>query len=121
MKWLAAALAIKTLCHLPVMLPQNIPGDPGAPMYAIVEQRQAGFYTVDFAAVPDCNGAHACSYAHVTGSAKALPLGYARSVCAAYCNDASFTFKRGGAYYQLTLKAGTPAQLRAMAASMRRY
>lgn len=121
MKWLAAALAIKAAAHIPVLLPQSIPHTAGMPLYAIVEQRSARAYVVDFAGDPSCNGAHVCSFAHVTGSAAPLKLGYAPSTCAAYCNDATLTWKSGSAYYQLSLKAGSLADLKAMAASMKRY
>ena len=121
MKWLAAALAIKAAAHIPVLLPQTIPYTGGMHVYAIVEQSSSKGYTVDFAGDPRCNGAHVCSFAHVTGSASPMPLGYVAPICAAYCSDGTLTWKHGAAYYRISLKAGALKDLRAMAATMKRY
>jgi hypothetical protein len=120
MTWPAAVLALKTLVAFPVLLPQQPPPYTGAiHMYAIVEEKRADYYAVDLAATPDCNGAHVCSFAHVIGSKKPLPLGYTPPTIGAYCGDAALTWKERNAYYQLTLKCGKLDQLRAMQGSMR--
>jgi hypothetical protein len=118
--WPAAVLALKTLVSFPVLLPQQPPPyTSDVRMYAIVEEQRPDYYSIDLAATPDCNGAHVCSFAHVIGSKKPLPLGYVPSICAAYCNDATLTWKQGSAYYEITLKAGALKELRGMQRSMR--
>ena len=118
MKWLAAALALKAVTHVPVLLPQYV---PFAPPYAIVEERTTRSYSIDFAWVPTCNGAHVCSMAHMLGSRDPLPLGFHPAHVYAYCNDATLGWRVRGYYYEITLTCGTLKQLQAMRSSVRRY
>lgn len=117
MNWPAAVLALKTLVAFPVLLPQHLPSN--VRVYAIVEEKRADYYSVDLAAVPNCNGAHVCSFGHIIGSKKALPLGYVPPICGAYCSDETLTWKQDAAYYEITIKAGGLKELRAMRRSMR--
>ncbi|MFN2448240.1 MAG: hypothetical protein ABR508_00395 [Candidatus Baltobacteraceae bacterium] len=121
MYWLAAALALKAATHVAVQLPQFLPYVDVHRTYAIVEEKRASYYSVDFAAVPDCNGAHVCSYAHAIGSRTPLPIGYRPFRISAYCTDAALAWRQDGYYYELDLKCGTLAELHAMRRSMRRY
>ena len=121
MNWAAVVLALKGVVHFPVLLPQYVPPVyvTGQHVYRIVETGRADFYSIDLAYDPSCNGAHVCSFAHVQGSKRPLPLGYVASTCHAYCSDAILTWKQGGAYYRITLNTGSLQQLRAMQRSMR--
>lgn len=104
-----------------MLLPEHLPQQyfDNSHVYAIVEERSSDYYSVDLAATPGCNGAHACSYAHIVGSKKPLTPGYVASTCTAYCDDATLTWKQGDEYYQIGLKAGSLEALRVLKRSMR--
>jgi hypothetical protein len=121
MIWTKAVFALHALVGIPVLVPAFVPPRYTQSIqhtYAIVEERRPGYYAIDFAYTADCNGAHACSFAHIVGSKTPLTLGYIASKCNAYCNDASLTWARNGIYYRLMLNSGSLADLQRMRGSM---
>lgn len=134
----ATGSKLKATTKVPVLLPSRLPDWVGQRPFAIVEQSNATHYAVDIGAVADCNGAHACSWGHVYGSVKPLsaynvpgggttvllstgvPARFVPSKVAAYPTDGFLSWRSGGAYYALSLKGGTLAELLATARSMQR-
>jgi hypothetical protein len=110
---------------IPVLLPQPIPASLGPiRSIALIDAGRAGYY-VGFSARAGCGGGLSCAFFHVAGSPDSrrlrgwerggrqvrLPDGgrgdfRARDCSGSSCTEASLSFERNGASYELDAKAG---------------
>ena len=139
LKQIRADIATKT--KVPVRLPTIRPMYVGSSEFLIENDVTAEQYEVIYAAVPDCAGAHVCSYGAFRGSLKnAAPDGasddrksrpvhlyrgtlahYLPFTCAAYCDEAELWWNEGLYTYSISIKAGTLRELTDLANSALRY
>jgi len=124
---------------IPVLLPSYLPfhASAGLRIYATLDDRTSFAYLVNIGYTPDCHGTGACRFGEVTDGPEidtptifdyprgrhvflhngALALYYPYT-CGASCGDSVLVFQSGGAVYTVSVKAGSLADVLAMANSV---